>query len=50
MLFLKSFFTATMNYSCLDQQIEKFRELASAYREANAKFYGERFREVLGEE
>jgi hypothetical protein len=35
------------NYSELDQQIEKFRQLAEEYKKSNTSYYGEYLASIL---
>jgi hypothetical protein len=38
------------DYSCIDQQIEKFRLLAYEYKQANRAYYGEYLSSILFDE
>lgn len=38
------------DYSELDEQIEKFRQLADAYKKENSAYYGEYLSRILFEE
>lgn len=46
MRFLARIFSP-FDYSALDVQIEKFRELAHGYRQANREYYGEYLSGIL---
>jgi len=46
MLFLRKLFLMTMDYSCLDRQIDKFRELALAYKKTNSEVTRDRLLEI----
>jgi hypothetical protein len=38
------------DYSCLDLQIEKFRQLALEYKKSNVEYYGEYLSSILFDE
>lgn len=46
MSFLKEFLTP-FDYSVIDTQIEKFRQLADEYKQANIAYYGEYLSGIL---
>ena len=50
MLFMRKLFRITMNYSSLDEQIDKFRELALAYKKANMDVNGDCLSGIMAEE
>lgn len=50
MFFLRKLFPLLMDYSYLDQQIDKFRELALAYKKANMKVSAARLSGILAED
>lgn len=35
------------DYTCIDQQIAKFRQLAAEYKRANVEYYGEYLSSIL---
>jgi len=45
MWFLKN--VPPFDYTCIDQQIEKFRTLALEYKKANVEYYGEYLSSIL---
>lgn len=46
MKFLK-YFQAPFDYSVIDVQIEKFRNLANEYKKSNTAYYGEYLSSIL---